>query len=178
MPPVKPPKGDSWNPGYPGYGMTGADGQPGTMGPKGVPGKIPNAVFKTEECSFGTNLVDDVRKFVGDKDLPIEKIINSTSCKLQEYIMIALTEVQARVSQRFQDTQFIEVKVPPLFLSGYQDLTYKVTKLYKFRIAKFKKHIHLVHINNNILEQDIVNDWIKAGSPLKWNNDEYPYGPY
>lgn len=168
MPPVKPPKADV---DHYTYGHTGGEGQIGTYGVKGTQGQESYSVFKTQECQFGTQLVDDIRGFLKDPDFPIKSIIDNTSCKFQTFLLLDLTEVQARISGHFSGCQVINVEVPPLFLTGYQDIKYSVTKGYNFKKAMFKKTVRFVHVNNKILYEDIINAWIKVGCPLKWNDD-------
>lgn len=135
-------------------------------------------VLKCEICNIGFIVIDEIREKFNIPEFPISSISNATACTINRSLKIIITEEEARESGHFLERLCIDVRVPNLFLTPYQDLEFE--ELYKFQdliisdklyFPKFwrRKVINMVIVRNKVIYDDIIVDWKKAGYPLYWD---------
>lgn len=123
----------------------------------------PYCAFQKDLGKVGLDLVDTVREELELPELPLEVF----SENVQRYFYnpeLELTEEQARKSGHFKDKNYIEVHVPEGFLNRYIYIDYKVSREPDGKITNVKFFF-------NYNSEQIIEDWLEDGSPLKWNEE-------
>lgn len=105
----------------------------------------------------GLDILDRSREFVGDPNLPTEKVDNYVVGAHASYVTVEVDEQTARASGLFTKSSVAEVVVPPESLNVYID---EVPCLNSHSVVCWRSSIRL---------QQIAEDWINAGCPAEWN---------
>jgi hypothetical protein len=131
-----------------------------------------DCVLQYDQNRFGLDFIKSIRDVY--KNVRIEDINDYTSDAKSSNYTIKLTEDQIkRCSGRFLFNSIAMVEVPLKYLNKYQSVYYIAEILY-IRSGLFSrlfgKGVEEVEISvyNNCKNDDIINDWIKDGCPLKW----------
>lgn len=113
---------------------------------------------------IGLEGVSQIREHLGLEKLPLS-VIDGTTASSFFSPRIKISEEEALRSEQFSDRNTIEVVVPHRGLNRFVEKTVKAEKADDGQILR-------AGLAWEIDNQAVINAWLEAGAPLKWDPDE------